>query len=222
MLRKLVEALQNLVQPPVPFDPGQFNDLLAVQVEWTPMRPGGSSFRTHKLVQLHSDRVEFQPAWGLKLFMGIFLISGAFAPIAFATALLLSGQMNSRMGFTILIPIVMGIFIAAVGYMIFYRHSAPIVFDRYQGYFWKGRKAPNEVLNINAIKDACKLEDIHALQLVSEYCRGNKSSYYSYELNLVLNTGSRINIVDHGNQDKIREDAQVLSTFLQVSVWDAT
>ena len=88
--------------------------------------------------------------------------------------------------------------------------------------FWKGRKAPNEVLDIHALKNACKLEDIYALQLIAEYVRGNKSSYYSYEMNLVLKDGNRLNVVDHGNQTKLREDAQALATFLKVPVWDAT
>ena len=66
-----------------------------------------------------------------------------------------------------------------------------------------------------------KLDSIHALQLISEYCRGNKSSYYSYELNLVMEDGSRMNVVDHGNQAKLREDAQTLSTFLDKPAWDA-
>ena len=52
--------------------------------------------------------------------------------------------------------------------------------------------------------------------------RGNKSAYYSYEMNLVLNDGKRLNVVDHGNQAKLREDAQTLATFLNVPVWDAT
>ncbi len=51
---------------------------------------------------------------------------------------------------------------------------------------------------------------------------GNKSSYYSYELNLVLDDGSRINVVDHGNLDRLRGDAQTLSRFLDKPVWDAT
>jgi hypothetical protein len=221
MLRKLLEALKNLVPPPEVFDPSQFNDPLATQVEWTPTHPRGSSFHTHKLVQLHSDRVEFQPARGLKLFLGIFIFAGAFGPIGFVFALAISGEMHFPMIFNLLISILMGISIVTVGCILYYRNSAPIVFDRYSGYFWKGRKAPNEVLDIKAIKDACKLEDIHALQLISEYCQGGKSSYYSYELNLVLNTGNRINVVDHGNEEKLRQDAQVLSVFLQVPVWDA-
>ncbi len=50
---------------------------------------------------------------------------------------------------------------------------------------------------------------------------GNKSSYYSYELNLVLNDGSRINVVDHGNLKRLRSDTQTLSQFLGKPVWDA-
>jgi len=66
-----------------------------------------------------------------------------------------------------------------------------------------------------------KLEDIHALQLISEYCGGNDGSYYSYELNLVLENGKRINVVDHGNKNKLRKEANNLSAFLAKPVWDA-
>jgi len=50
------------------------------------------------------------------------------------------------------------------------------------------------------------LEDIHALQLISEYFRGGGSLYDCYELNLVLENGKRINVVSHGDEDKLRED----------------
>ena len=60
------------------------------------------------------------------------------------------------------------------------------------------------------------------MQLVSEYCRGNKSSFYSYELNLVLANGRRINVVDHGNIESLQKDARTLAAFLDIPVWDAT
>ena len=66
------------------------------------------------------------------------------------------------------------------------------------------------------------LSSIHALQLLSEFVSGSKSSYHSYELNLVLNDGSRINVVDHGNLDRLRSDANTLSRFLDKPIWDAT
>ena len=66
------------------------------------------------------------------------------------------------------------------------------------------------------------LSSIHALQLLSEFISGSKNSYYSYELNLVLHDGSRINVVDHGNLERLRSDASTLSQFLGKPVWDAT
>ena len=66
------------------------------------------------------------------------------------------------------------------------------------------------------------LSSIHALQLLSEFISGSKSSYYSYELKLVLHDGSRINVVDQGNLERLRSDANTLSQFLDKPVWDAT
>jgi hypothetical protein len=41
-------------------------------------------------------------------------------------------------------------------------------------------------------------------------------------LNLILKSGGRINVVDHGNIEKLKEDAQILSSFLSKPVWDST
>ena len=71
------------------------------------------------------------------------------------------------------------------------------------------------------LKAFIKLEDIHAIQLISEYISGEKSSYYSYELNLVLKDAGRINVIDHGNDGVIINNAKILSRFLDVPVWDA-
>jgi len=38
-----------------------------------------------------------------------------------------------------------------------------------------------------------------------------KSTYYSHELNLILNDRSCINVVDHGNRERLRGDASTLS-----------
>ena len=70
-------------------------------------------------------------------------------------------------------------------------------------------------------KKTFDLRTAEALQLIREYVRGNKSSYYSYELNLICSDGSRINIVDHGALRKLREDAVLLAEYLSVPIWDA-
>ena len=41
-----------------------------------------------------------------------------------------------------------------------------------------------EVLNKNSLKHYAELGQIYALQLISEYCRGDKNSYYGDNLPL--------------------------------------
>ena len=84
-----------------------------------------------------------------------------------------------------------------------------------------------------AQKSYIDLTDVYAIQLIKEYVRDNSGSkpgtvsyagpYYSYELNLVLKDGERMNVVDHGDLQRIRADAIRLGGFLgSLPVWDAT
>ena len=52
------------------------------------------------------------------------------------------------------------------------------------------------------------------------YNKSGKRSYYSYELNMVLNGGERINVMDHGNQAALTGDAQRIARLLDVPVWE--
>ena len=81
-------------------------------------------------------------------------------------------------------------------------------FDRYLRKLTQGKKSFD-------------LTNPEAIQLIREYVRGNKSSYYSYELNLICSDGSRINIVDHGALRKLRDDAALLAEYLAIPIWDA-
>ncbi|MFZ5565139.1 MAG: hypothetical protein ACOZBW_13910 [Thermodesulfobacteriota bacterium] len=220
MLNRLMQKLQSMAAArPNAFDPSSLNDPVAMQAGWTPARSGGASFRTHKLVAVRPDRLEFRPAAGAVMFYLIFLFAGLGILIGFSVHKISSGGLAFDVD-TIL-PMAVGAVFAAVGGALFYFGTLPVVFDKRNGFFWKGRTAPHEVMNRSAIKHFAGFKDIYALQLISEYCKGDKSSYYSYELNLVLRDGRRINVVDHGSRDKIREDAKTLSAFLQKPVWDA-
>ncbi len=201
------------------FDPSSFNDPIAMQTKWTPAKGGGASFRTHKLVNINSYRMEFRVSAGAVVFYLMFLLMGLSVMIIFSIA---NFSANDKPPFiAIIMPLSVGLVFTIIGACMLYFGTAPIVFDKQKGFFWKGRKAPDEVFDKTTIKHFTELENIHALQLISEYCRGNKSSYYSYELNLILKDGNRINVVDHGNQRKLKEDANTLSAFLEKPVWDA-
>ena len=220
MFEKLVEKLQRLTRQPIAYDPSHLGDDIAMQTDWTPAKSGGANFRTHKLVEVDSFRLDFRASAGAIAFYLVFLLIGLGVMIGFSAATLSSGGAVFSMASAL--PVLFGLVFATAGGCMLYFGAAPIVFDKRSGAFWKGRKAPYEVINRAALKHFTELEEIHALQLISEYCRSDKSSYYSYELNLVLRDGRRINVVDHGNQERLREDARTLSAFLEAPVWDAT
>jgi hypothetical protein len=219
MLKKLAMKLKMMAEGQASFDPSTLDDPVAMQTEWTPARGGGASFKTHKLVTAGTNRLEFRAAAGARVFYSIFLLIGVGVVVGFTFALVAGKIPKIDPG--LIIPFLVGTVFAGVGGALLYFGTAPIVFDTQKGYFWKGRKAPDEVFNKSSIKHLAKLEEIHALQLISEYCRSDKSSYYSYELNLVLQDATRINVVDHGNKAKLREDAATLSAFLDTPIWDA-
>lgn len=220
MLKEFIEKLKKLSRQRVPFDPSRFNDPIAMKTEWIPAKGGGANFKTHNLVQVNRNRIIFRSSIGARLFYGFFLLMGLGFAFGFSYPQFLEG--NFSFSFESLFPILFGLLFAIIGGLLMYYGTKPIVFEKGSGYFWKGRKNPETVYNINDRKNCTKLKEIYALQIISELVRGDKSSYYSYEINLVLIDGSRINVIDHGKIEKIREDAKKLSQFLGKPVWDAS
>ena len=219
MFKKAIDKAKRMAADRVPFDPSALNDSVAMQTDWTPVEKGGASFQTHKLVAVNSNRIEFRVLMAIKLSYLIFLLAG-IAMITGGFYAMLSSEAFSLTEETF-VAFFLGLIFAALGGSLLRFGTASIVFDQRRGYFWKGRKAPDEILHTEALENFAKLEQIHALQLISEYCRSDKTSHYSFELNIVLKDGSRINVVDHGNQKKLRDDATALSEFLGKPVWDA-
>jgi hypothetical protein len=220
MLSKIQRYLKSFSRGKNCFAPGTLGDPMAEKTVWTPANGGGASFCTHRLNTINPERMEFRSSWGARFFNLIFLIFGIGAMVGFSFSM----YSNGKFGFKTdtIIPILFGFVFAFAGGMMLYFGAMPIVFDRRSGHFWKGWRIPEKMLNPETLKNHTRLDQIHALQLVSECCSGSESSYYSYELNLVLQDGSRINVVDHGNVKKLREDAHMLSKFLEKPLWDGT
>jgi hypothetical protein len=190
-----------------PFEPASLHDPVALTTEWTPCKAGGASFRTRVLIQYSPQRVGFRPTLGAVLFFAVFAFVGAGVLMGALNATL-SAKSDAPVGFLSLF----GLVFAGAGVAGLYFGTRPIVFDRALGLFWNAWKTPRPGVGV-------ELTSIHALQVISEYCSG-KSSFYSYELNLVLNDGSRLNVVDHGDLSRIRSDGDALARFLGVKLWD--
>lgn len=179
-------------------------------IDWEPLKSGGANFKTHKLVEVSSQRMEYKASVGNIIFGSIFLLAGiGISSIIFFQV------------FSIWL-LLFGLVFAAVGVFILKSALNPIVFDKSEGFFWKGKKTPSMVADINELKVAAKLEDIYGLQVIKEYVKssnkGRDTSYYSYEINLILNSGERLNVVDYGNANAILEDASKISKFLKKPV----
>ena len=220
MLNKLIDKLKEIVGSIERFDPSRFNDPIAEQTGWGPVKDGGTNFRTHKLSKTSEWQINFKPTIGAILFASIFLIIG-LSVIGFSIITNLRGEWYIRAFFFLF-----GLIFASVGGGLIYKYTSPITFDKQSGAFWKGRKSPAQMDNTEKIKECVWISNIHALQIISEYCsssssNGSSRSYRSYELNLVMNDAKRINVIDHGNYAKLRKDAETLADFLGIPLWDS-
>jgi len=177
-----------------------FNDELALRISWDPLVGGGTNFCTHRLQKmpgLMTDSIEFKPTFVAYLFSVLFTVFGLIACfLTFSTGSADIGVLISLSFF-------------GFGLWSFWRLvKQKSIFNGSSRVFLKNEKSFG-------------FDDICAIQLLREYVSGNKSSYYSYELNLVCMNGERINIIDHGALRAIREDASMLADYLSIPVWDA-
>ncbi|MCF6269552.1 MAG: hypothetical protein L3J41_07570 [Melioribacteraceae bacterium] len=192
------------------------NNKFAESVSWEPLRKGGASFKTHNLTQINSNRIEFQTSLGAKIVYFIFTLFGVAMSIAFYYFKIVDIEISS------FFPMLIGAAFAVGGGMLYYFGTVPIVFDKGNGFFWRGRKNPENTIGGSNLKNSTKLTNICAIQIISEYVKNSNNAFDSFELNLILTDSQRLNVIDHSNLKQIRLDAKVLSEFLDIPVWDAS
>ena len=195
------------------------DDPISKITRWNPAKSGGANFLTHYLVEISSSRLEFKASVGAKFFSLFFILMGAGIAYTFITKSISTGEFGYNME-TILPSTICGVFVVA-GILLYYFFTIPIVFDKNKGIFWKARKSPGKLVDKKLLKCSLEFGNIHAIQLVAECLDDSDGVYESYEMNLVLKNGDRVNVVDHGDDEQIREDANKLSLFLKKPVWDA-
>lgn len=190
-------------------------DTFASLVSWNPLLPGGANFTTHKLEYVSEDQVAFTSTIGARLFTLAF--AGVGSLVFLIGLVLLTSAANF---FPAIMMISFGGLFAAVGIWMFFRFDEAIMFDKDRGLYWKANRPPRLEQKTVKRSNCCLLESIAGIQLLAEKVRSGSSTFYSYELNLVLEDSSRIQVIDHSNLDQIRMDAATLGTFLEVPVWD--
>ncbi|MCW5203649.1 MAG: hypothetical protein QTN59_09430 [Candidatus Electrothrix communis] len=221
LLDSSMEMLSKLNPEWITVDPARFHDPVALETIWLPVKSKGTTRKTHKLKKINSDRLEFRATVGealrylLLVAVGIALLFFLLGP-DFAT-----GQVSLNRD--LLIPMLIYALPLYWGGRLLYHNTTPLVFDRQKRLFWKGRKTPESDLHGEFSKPCVRLNKIHALQLIRKYVTNWRfHSSFSYELNLVLQDGSRIHVVPGGKRSHLREDAIFLAHFLHIPLWDAT
>ncbi len=216
-LKKLIEEASKRGARSV--DVTQFNHPLAAEVDWHPMKGGGSNFQTHRLDSSNADLLVFRATKGTLWFCGIFSVIGLLGVVIPLAIFITQGSSDWGL---LLFGVLFGGAFLAVGLLMYYFMTIPRVFDTFYGCFYKARKKPIHTMDSNNKQALTNLSDIKAIQVIRERISSKNGSYHSYEINLVLNDASRINVIDHGKHQAVIEDAETLALNLGVPLWDAS
>lgn len=235
LFKKTSNNTSSEITTPTFDNPSVFGDELAKKTGWDPVNKGlGSETKTRSFVVLDQFRAEFRTSWIVFLMCGIYCIMSFFAIFASGFPRLAENILNVEPG--TLGPMLenYSIYVVVFGilstiyciYYILWVSQKPFVFDKKSGFFWKGRPKSENPFNEKGLVFYGKLNHVYALQIISEHVvqKGNNGieRYNSYELNIVLENGERINLIDYSKLHSVREDAEKLAVFLNTPLWDAT
>lgn len=163
----------------------------------------GPKFLSHRLL-ITGETAYLKPTITAMLFCVIYIVVGGFL-ISLATYLLV---VSTKYDLAIFVG-AFGIAIATFGVSLIQPFLSRASFDRESGLF-----------NNHKDRDV-KLYQIVSLQINNKIIqRKHALNYACYELNLLTEHGRRINILNHNDQQKLLQDAELLGVFLGVEVHD--
>lgn len=191
---------------------------LKKNVDTSPVKGGGASFKTNVLIEESSSKLYYKPSIGVGLFSFIFLAVGLGVFFLGINPLFENGFNFAEVEWFLLI---FGLIFSIAGGSMFYIFYMPRVFDKQLGVYYKAYKTDIHKIKKDTSKKYIPLKSIVAIQLIGEHIKSDKGSYKSFELNLILQNGSRKNVIDHGNLKSIIVDVEILSAFLNVPIWHA-
>lgn len=204
-------------------DPRYFDDPVALRTGWEPLSPGGSRHITNRLREIAPQVLSFQPTAYRHYQSLVHLL----ALLVFGNMLIVSllrDELNiNRPDEWWVISALLQILVGCGVTLILLNRSIVVDGNAAQVRLGLSRlKWLNKVPWLQTLL-CCSLPfaDIHSIQLLDEEVRYlREPMFWSYELNLVLSDGKRINLIDHRDQREIRWDAGALSRMMDVPIWD--
>lgn len=188
------------------------DDPIAQKVSWEPAKHGGTNFKSQK-IEFAANKITVKKTLGMILFGTVFLLPGLGGLLIGAPYSFISGEAGTGFFF-----IIWGAGFGGAGLAMLLM-SKPFTFDKLRGVFYRGKGYGSNPTGKK--KTQGLLTEIHAIQLISERVHSSKNNYTSYECNLVLKDGSRVNVLDHGRGKDVKNDAKRIALFLDVPIWQA-
>ncbi len=172
------------------------------------------NFRGHELVEAGPRRLELRPTLQFHVFAGAFVAAGALLGVG---AVFFAGM--PEVAFGALFPSLGALVFGGAGVAMLVWARRPRVLDADVGWFWIGSERERDVARR---RGAVKLSRVRAVQLLGEEIEssssdgGSDSSFTSWEINLVLDDGSRTCLVDQAGERAARQDAARIAGLLGV------
>lgn len=222
--------LNQVNELPVPYGPKVINgsnedDPLIWLTGWSPLPADEINFKTYKLQKAGPGRIEVRPTTLSFVF--------SYFTLSFGMLVILMGLANA---FNLIpytdppdtSPLLLGLSFIAAGSFVLYtlfrayrKRTEPLIFDTYKNYFWRGKFMP---VRPDKNKDKhllTALPQIAAIQVLPGFQHEKNASFDCFQVNLVLNTGHRIPVIEHDDQEIILRDALEISRLLDLPVWSA-
>jgi hypothetical protein len=209
--RKYLEVMESTRRKENSFDPSLLGDPVAMKTGWDSVGSGYTNIATHKLVEVTPQRLEFRSTLKAYAAASVFLLIGM---CLFGHAVKSSSSL------------LFGVLFFGIGVLMMYFGSIPFVFDKREGYLWKGRKKPeSDPGEKHSPRKIALIEEVHAIQLLHEFVKRKTRSWGpryvdTYEMNIVIGDGSRVTVVRHCDKASMLKDAEKLSIFLGKPIWN--
>ncbi len=212
------------VVAPVP-NPAAFDDPLALRVEWSTLGSAkGNSHATHRFIESAHWRLDLVPN-GLYKFLAVMLALLGLAMIFLALyGLVQTEEHMSPIQTGVLV--VFALLIGGIGPLvltawIYHVRPRPIRVDRQSGWYYVDLEGTSDKPGSpQAGRDACRLRDIHAVQVLA-YPQQLFKGYFEAQANLVLHDGRRVFVIGYDLRYGLAEAARRLAQWLQVPLWNA-
>ncbi len=212
-------------------NPADFDDPIALKTDWHPLSDLGGMKQGLRFLNSADDR---RIKFGAPIKAYAYPIFSIF--LSLVLTLIALGAFSTQVWGLLFVALVLGIAFGFTGFITVRNLRIPRTFNFKDGHFYWGSAypAPDDL-------PSCSLNSIYALQLIRR--TGNRNSSFngfqetnssyrrerqvtsgqpSYQLNLVCENGSRINVVEHHQLDRLKADAAELAQKLGRPLWDIT